>query len=137
MRIDTSADILTFIISLLTGFGLAVIYIVFKAFRKTFKSGTVTVVFQDILFSLILSIITFTLLFVRVYGEMRWFVIVPEFIGFSVTKLFFEKYIIKPFIPIFKIIKKAVALLKMTFIKLSEFLNKIYDKISIKFLKKS
>lgn len=137
MKIDSIADILTFFISLATGTFLAVVYILFKAYRKVFKSSVLGVVFQDILFSIILAITTFTLLFLRVYGEIRWFVLVPEFIGFVLIKVFIEKYIIKIFFLIFKKIKIIIMFINTVFKKLNLFLNGIFDEIIIKFQKRS
>lgn len=137
MRINTSADILTFFISLVTGIAVSLIYSFFKSYRKVFKSSVISIVFQDVFYSLICATVTFLLLFTRVYGEIRWFVLVPEFIGFVFSKIFFENYIVKLFLPFFRTIKKIIYLIKILLEKINFFLNNILDKIIIKFQKKS
>lgn len=140
MTIDSASDILSVFISLAFGAFISLIYSFFKAFRLSFKTSNIAVIIEDIIFAIISSVLTFLLLFICVKGEIRWFILIFEFIGFILFKRFLSKYIVKLIVKINLFIKKAVlfnikTLLLFTENKINSFFDKIFYKNSKKSLK--
>lgn len=133
MIINSSKDIISFFISFFVGIVLSIIYDIIKTFRLVNKSKKYSIFVQDIFFSLIASIITYTLLFVRSQGEIRWFILISEFSGFIIFKLYLSNKFININKKIFSFIKnKIIFPLKNIFNKFINFLNKKLDKIFVK-----
>ncbi len=115
---------LVFLYSLLLGVLLCAIYDVFRIIRIAFGGKTITVFIEDIVFSIIALVLTFVFVIAFNNGELRFFVLIGEFLGFvfyyfTVGKLtmFFSKAIIKlikrlisivctPFVGLFGMLKK-------------------------------
>ena len=115
---------LTFLYSLLLGALLCAIYDVFRIIRIAFGGKTVAVFIEDIVFSTIALVLTFVFVIAFNNGELRFFVLIGEFLGFvfyyfTVGRLtmFFSKAIIK-------LIKKLVSVICTPFVKLSRLLNR-------------
>lgn len=133
MIINSTKDIISFFISLLVGVGLCVFYDTIKSIRLANKSKKISVFFQDILFFLISSLVTYTLLFVRAQGEIRWFILAAEFIGFLFFRIYLSKFLIN-------FLKKTIIIIKSKIIfplikfaaKIINFLNAKLDKIFVK-----
>ncbi|MBQ7129049.1 MAG: spore cortex biosynthesis protein YabQ [Clostridia bacterium] len=137
MRINSNADLITFLLSIIVGIGMAVIYDLFKSMRKAFKFSVVSIVFQDIIYSVIAAIITFTLLFIRVYGEIRWFVLFAELFGAVLERKIISKVLVKSIYKILKQIYKVFICLKRLFERLSIKFYYFIDKTKEKIIKKS
>ena len=137
MLIDSFSDFNSIFISLIAGFLLSLIYTFFKSYRCVCKCQKKSIFFQDILFSIIASLLTFLILLVRVKGEIRWFIQFFEFLGFFLTKRFLlnhlEKIIIKTFNLIkFNLIKPIISIYKFVILKLNNFIDNFIIKISKK-----
>ncbi len=91
MLINSNLDIFTVLLSILVGTILSIIYDIFKSLRIVFKNNTVSVLIEDIIYSLIASFLVFMLLLVRVKGELRFFVFLFLLIGFCITKYTISK----------------------------------------------
>ncbi len=135
MRIDSNADFITFLISIIVGIALSILYDIFKSFRKAFKCSALNIVFQDILFSFISAIVTYTLLFVRVYGEIRLFVLIAVFFGAIFERKTVSKHIVKFFYKVLRIIKRILFVLNSLFRNLSNRFYSFTGKIKEKFVK--
>ena len=134
MQISSLKDTLSILISIITGIIISVIFDIFKAIRKSFKSGQLIIFIQDIIFFLISAIITFTLLFLRVNGEIRWFILFFELIGFTVSQKLFSRYIVKALYNIMIFIKNYVfspvnAVLNRFYLIFNDFFDKLFLKI--------
>lgn len=133
MIINSSKDIISFFIAFFVGIALSIIYDIIRTFRLVNKSKKYSIFIQDILFSLIASIITYTLLFVRSQGEIRWFILISEFLGFLIFKLYISNTFININKKIIIFIKNKIILpLKNIFNKFINFINKKLDKIFVK-----
>lgn len=134
MQISSLKDTLSILISIITGIIISVIFDIFKAIRKSFKSGQLIIFIQDIIFFLISAIITFTLLFLRVNGEIRWFILFFELIGFTVSQKLFSRYIVKALYNIMIFIKNYMfspinVVLNRFYVIFNDFFDKLFLKI--------
>lgn len=140
MTIDSLSDVLSVFISLFFGAVISLIYDIFKSYRIAFKSSNIFIIVQDIIFSIISAILTYLLLYICVKGEIRWFVLIFEIIGFIIFRIFLSKLIVKSIVNINLFIKKnIIAHLKCgTFFienKINQFFDNFFNKISKKSLK--
>ncbi len=138
MTIDSSSDLLSIIFAVVTGILLSLVYDVFKSIRNTFKSGVASVIIQDIIFSLLAAIITFLLLFIRVKGEIRWFVLISELLSFSLFRIYISKHIVFFLTTVILFIKRMIIspIIKL-FLFIQNAANRFFDKIIVIFLKKN
>ena len=134
MIINSTADLYSIFISILFGIAVSLVYDIFKSFRYVFKSGNISIIIQDIFFSVIAGMLTFLLLFLRAKGEIRWFILFFELLGFSVMRIYISKYLVKVISKMINIVNKYV------FTPIYHFSNFICNKINDffdKILKKS
>ena len=134
MQISSLKDTLSILISIITGIIISVIFDIFKAIRKSFKSGQLIIFIQDIIFFFISTIITFTLLFLRVNGEIRWFILFFVLLGFTVSQKLFSRYIVKALYNIIIFIKYYVfspvnAVLNRFYLIFNDCFDKLFLKI--------
>ena len=138
MVINSEKDIISIFISILVGFGICFIYDIFKSFRLSFKNSNIAVLFEDILFFIIAGLITYTLLFVRAYGKIRWFILISELIGFILFRCYISKYLIRFNVSIIKFVKKTfLAKIKSALLSINKTFNDKIDKLFAKKSKKS
>ena len=140
MIINSSKDVVSVLIGLIIGMIIAFIYDIFKSFRKVLNSKKIVICFQDIIYSLLISIITFLILFVYEYGQMRWFVLLSQLLGFIFYRVYISLYVIKTITSTLKFLKTKLIspILKISKLFsncLNLYLDKIFYKISKKFLK--
>lgn len=138
MLINSFSDFNSVFISLLSGAILELIYSIFSSLRCVFKFKKSSIFIQDIIFSIIASLLTFLILLVRVKGEIRWFIIFFELLGFIFTRCLISKHfkilIIKIILLINTYIFKPIKFINNTII---DKLNKLFDKFLSKFSKKT
>lgn len=138
MTIDSLSDVLSVFISLLFGVVISLIYDLFKSYRIAYKSSNVLIIVQDILFSIISAVLTYLLLYICVKGEIRWFVLIFELIGFIIYKIYFSKTIVKFIVNINLFVKKKIIVhLKRSAFFVENKINLFFDKFFNKILKKS
>ncbi len=86
--IELSAQMYIFIKSIALGFLLGFIYNLFMLFRISFIRNFVAVFFQDIIFFVSGSILTFLFVFETNYGQLRFYIFAGELIGFCLYYFF-------------------------------------------------
>ena len=97
-ELKSSTQVFTFLAAVILGGILCVIYDVFRALRSCQKNSSVTVAVEDIVFWVFSSITTFILFLAGTNGEVRFFVILGEILGFVVIRLTFSRVIYKFFL---------------------------------------
>ena len=138
MIIDSYSDAISVLVSLVTGFLICFIYDLFKSIRIIYRLKTLTIFIQDILFSVITSIITFLLLFVCVKGEIRLFILFFELTGFLAFRFLVSPINVKFLNKLNLIIKKRIFKpLNTLYLNLEKLLNTLCDKLFDKFFKKT
>jgi len=115
-----------FLIFILNGFLIGLLFDIFRILRKSFKTKDFLTYIQDFLFWILAGIIILYSLFKFNNGEIRGYVFLGIFIGVITYLFLFSKYFIKVNLKIIEIIK---TILKFCFI--------IPIKHFFKFLKKN
>ena len=109
---------LAFLYSLLLGTLLCAIYDVFRIIRIAFGGKTLAVFIEDIVFSLASIVITFVFVIAFNNGELRFFVLIGEFLGFVFYYLTFGKLTMFFSKAIIKLIKKLIFIICTPFVRL-------------------
>lgn len=121
--------------SCVTGLILGLLYDIFKSFRYAFKSNRKHLFIQDILYFLISAFITFLFTLSVNHGDIRFYIIFGEIIGFEIYYLVFSKIFMRYSILTIKIIKRIInkvyAIIFKPFIMI---LKKIYRSIHVLFI---
>ena len=81
MEISIAAQTMSFFMACLLGAGLGLLYDLFRILRMLFVHPAMVVAVQDILYFLISAGVTFGYLLTMVDGQIRWFVLAGEGIG--------------------------------------------------------
>lgn len=130
-------QVLTFIVFILNGFLIGLLFDIFRVLRKNFKTPDSITYLQDILFWLLSGImIIFTIIKFN-NGEIRMFIFLGIFLGFSVYMLLFSKLFIKVSTYILNFFKKTfnvIIIIPLT--NIAAFLRKYIWKPSLDVLKK-
>lgn len=82
MELQVSAQTFLFLESCLLGAVLGVIYDIFRILRISFKNGSFLIFLEDALFFFICAILTFCFMLTTNDGQVRFFILLGEGIGF-------------------------------------------------------
>lgn len=91
--VSSSIQISNFLSAIGLGFTLGIIYFFIEFIRKTISIKRVAVVLQDIMFSLITSLLEFVFMQIYTNGEVRLDLIIASAFGFTIFCLSVGKYI--------------------------------------------
>lgn len=97
-----------FLIFILTGFLIGILFDVFRIFRKSFKTTDTLTYIEDICFWILTTIIILYSIYKFNNGELRWFIFLGLFFGFSIYMLILSKIFINFNVLIIKQIKKVI-----------------------------
>lgn len=86
--IELSAQMYIFIKSIALGFIIGIIYNLFMLLRISFIKNFIAVFFQDIIFFVFSSILTFLFVFETNYGQLRFYIFAGELMGFCLYYFF-------------------------------------------------
>ena len=129
-------DILTVLFAMLGGIVLCTVYDILRTVRYAVRHKSYVVFFEDILFAFISAMLTFFILYTRVQGEVRAFVIASEFLGFLLMRLTFSRIFMKGTKCAVRLVKKINLFIKTRIMKpISEYFGKISEKVSKFFAK--
>lgn len=96
-EISNNTQFFSFWIAALFGVIYCLFYDVFRALRKTAVFSAVAIFFQDIIYFLIIAIVTFMLMLAFTDGEIRAYILVGILLGFLVCNFtishFFKKFL--------------------------------------------
>lgn len=76
------------------GFLLSLVYDFFKIIRLSFIRKRPAVFFWDVFYFLVVTFFTFSFLLVANKGEIRWFIMLGELVGFLCCRVFISSYIV-------------------------------------------
>ena len=82
MEISVSQQAAVFLFAVAFGTALGVLYDIFRIIRIAVKCGTVSVFLQDLVFFTFCALLTFLYIFYTNSGDVRFFIIFGEFLGF-------------------------------------------------------
>ena len=133
-EINSNLQALTFLYAVLMGGMYSLIYDIFKAYRIKYKPSGIFIFFQDIIYSAIISVVSFCFFLVFVNGEIRSYILLGFLIGFVIFRLTISRIILFVFGFVFKIINLIFSYLNCAFLFLERVFGKFFIKIE-KFLK--
>lgn len=117
-EIDSSFQAVSFLYSVLFGVGYCLFYDLFRAFRKLYNPTAISVFFEDLIYFLIISFLTFLLLMSLSNGEVRGYIIFGIAVGFAVCYFTVSRFFVKILFAVFKYLNEISA-------KMVDFLNRI------------
>ncbi len=120
-EINNKLQVLSFIYSIILGFIFCFLYDIFRALRHNKRQKFVIIIIEDIIYFLIISIITFIYLLSVTNGEIRGYILFGITVGFFALYFTFSRYI-------FKILSKI-------FYLVSSFLNRMIKRFYLLFEK--
>lgn len=129
--IDVSFQIITFLISLLLGGCFCIVYDVVRVLHKFYANGFIEVLVIDIMYWIIITVVSFCFLVIRCHGIVRGYVLLGCLLGFLLVRLTISKYLIKFFSIIFNIIRKFLSIIKTIIYAILSFVEKFSKKIKI------
>ena len=80
-------DFLTFLWCVVLGAALCVLYDLCKSIRLAVRLRGVPLFILDFLYFILAAVLTFFMMLVRCFGEVRWFVLGGELLGFILMRL--------------------------------------------------
>lgn len=87
MEIVVAQQVWLFLYSCLLGAGLGLLYDLFRISRIAFPSPVAVVLVEDILYFGLCAVATFLFIMAQNYGQIRWFILAGELIGWVVYYL--------------------------------------------------
>lgn len=97
-----------FLIFVINGIIIGLVFDAFRILRKSFKTSDLITIIQDILFWIITGTIILYSIFVFNDGEIRFFMFVAIFLGVALYMRLLSQYIIKISVGVIDIVKKAI-----------------------------
>lgn len=100
-----------FLIFVIDGFIIGLLFDTFRILRKSFKTSDIITTIEDIVFWIMTGIILLYTIFVFNNGEIRFFMFGGIFIGTLLYMLLISKYIIKTSVSVIKFLKKVITVI--------------------------
>ena len=122
----------TFIIFILNGFIIGILFDIFRILRKSFKTPDLITYIEDIIFWILSGLIILYSIFKFNSGELRLFIFVGVLLGIWFYTLMLSKFFIKMSVHIIQFIKKIIEIFIFKPIK---FMTKILNTIIFKPIK--
>ena len=117
-----------FVIFILNGFLIGILFDIFRILRKSFKTKDVVTYIEDILFWIITGVFLLYSVFKFNDGEIRLYMFIAILIGVLLYMLILSSYIVKINV---KIITSVKNLLQKTFNVFFKPFKKLFDKIRL------
>lgn len=131
-----------FVESVFLGAFLGLIFDFFKILRLSIKHKNFFVLVEDILFFAISALLTYCFMINVSFGQIRFFIILGELIGFVFYKICFSNILVKFFVFIISIVKRTLCFVfKSVFLKIvllpiyNIFYNIVFKKVFLRVIK--
>lgn len=108
MIISVSAQAYVFLCTIVGGMAIALVYDVFRIFRKAVKTGSVVTYVQDLLYWLIVALIMFLTIYYSNEGELRVYLFIGAFLGVVLYALLFSRIIMGSSLFIIKMVAEVI-----------------------------
>lgn len=133
-EINLGYQVSTFLLSVILGVLLCIIYDFIRIFHKHYRKNGVLIIAVDIFYFILAAIITYSFLLLRCLGNIRFFVFVGGIIGFFLFRKFLSDYLIKTVEFVIKISKKIYGFLKAPIVFVFTMLAKFFS-VLLKYIK--
>lgn len=125
MNAETINQAYLFLIFILNGIIIGIVFDAFRILRKSFKTPNIITYIEDILFWIMATTIVMYSIFVFNNGAFRAYIFIGIFIGIATYMLFCSKIIMNISVKIISIIKKIVSfIVKILIFPLKKLRNK-------------
>lgn len=108
MNVDTINQAYLFLIFILNGILIGIVFDIFRILRKSFNTPNFVTYIEDTLFWVISAVIVMYSLFVFNNGQFRAYIFVGILLGIVMYMLFFSKFIIRISVKVIEVIKSIV-----------------------------
>lgn len=109
MQSQVLGQLYSFIVFILVGFLIGLLFDMFRISRRTFKTSDIVTSIEDILFWLLAGLLIIFSLFKFNNGDIRVYIIIGLIAGVSIYILIFSKLIINTLVKIIMFIKKIMS----------------------------
>lgn len=93
MIISVSGQAIVFLYTIAGGMAIALVYDIFRIFRKAIRTGSLVTYAQDLLYWLIVAFIMFLTIYYSNDGELRAYLFIGAFIGVVLYALLFSRVV--------------------------------------------
>jgi len=101
-----SVQVYAFLCSVAGGMAVALLYDIFRIFRRTVKTGVLAAYIQDLLYWLLAAIIMFMTIYYSNDGELRAYLFLGAFLGVLLYALIFSRIVMESSMLIIRIVSK-------------------------------
>lgn len=108
LLVSVSNQAYIFLCSVIGGMLIAFIYDMFRIKRKTFKTRSIGVFIEDLVFWIIVALVMFAVVYYSNEGELRGFIFIGTVIGVILYMLLLSRFVMNFFLAILCIIKKIL-----------------------------
>ena len=108
LEISATNQAYTFLIFMINGVGIGIIFDIFRILRKSFKTSDFITYIEDIIFWILSGILTLYTIMIFNNGEIRLYIFIAILLGVSIYILTISKFIIKASVLVITTIKGVV-----------------------------
>lgn len=127
-EININQQILSFLYALAFGGLFSFLYDIFKALRLAHRFSSIAIFFQDIIYFIIISLISFCLFLALSNGEIRSYILFGFLIGAIIWRITLSKFFVNIFKYFFLFNKKIFKIISSVFLRLEVNFEKILKK---------
>ena len=98
--------------AIVTGVVLCLLYDLMRIFRIAFKSGKITVFFEDVIWFSVTAVVTYLVCLAKCNGEVRGYILIGEGVGFLLCRFTVSRGIMTAAKPAIRAAKKLIRRLK-------------------------
>lgn len=132
MNINTANQAYSFLTFLINGFGIGIIFDIFRILRKSFKTADIVTYIEDIIFWVLSGILTLANIIIFNNGEIRLYMFISIVIGVIAYMLSISRFFIKYSVLIINFIKKVWKVVINTIIYPIRIVLKMFRKVFLK-----
>ena len=132
MYVNNLEQLRLFIIFIIVGIIISILFDFFRILRKTIKTSDIVTYVEDTIFWIVSGMIILFSIFVFNNGELRFFIFIGIFIGILIYMIFISKYFIKLNLKIIKIIQNFLLKILQIILKPLKFIFYILKKFLFK-----
>lgn len=108
MMLSISEQVIVFLSTALCGMVIALVYDMFRIFRKAVRTGSIMTFVQDILYWIIASVIMFVTIYCSNDGELRGFLFLGAFLGVILYAFAFSRAIMNSSLFIIRVVTRII-----------------------------
>lgn len=126
---DGSGDVITLLLSMLLGVVFCLFYDIFRILRIAVRCSVSSIFFQDIIFFIFTALLTFSIMLVRTYGEIRWFILIGELSGFILCRFSISRLLISISEQIIKGVRAVILVINKIIAPIKKLLSYLMSKV--------